>query len=378
MESTYRQCAISLMDTIADPDIRFDDNGICNYYYEYKEAEKKWTAKGEEGHKILSNIAEKIIHAGKGKEYDSIIGLSGGVDSTYLAIVAKNLGLRPLAVHFDNGWNSEMAVKNIEGVVNTLGFDLFTYVIDWDEFRNLQLAYLYASVVDIEVLTDHAIIATLYKLANKHGIKYILSGANIQTENTLPQSWVFPKLDHRNILSINKEYGKKNLKNYPLLDAKSKRFYQQVKGITSVPLLNYIDYNKSRVKDEIKEKLGWRDYGGKHYESVWTRFYQSFILPRKFGIDKRKAHYSDLIFAGQLSKTEAIQLMNQPICDPKQIQEDFEFVIKKLELTVAEFNNIMEMAPRSHLDFDYDMPFEKRYPALAGVKKLYRFFNPLK
>ena len=188
-DSSYRQCALSVMDTIADPDIRFDEKGICNYYYEYKKAEANLRT-GVEGRKELEALAAEIKEAGKGLPYDCIMGLSGGVDSTYVAYLAKQLGLHPLAVHFDNGWNSELAVMNIENIISRLGFDLFTYVINWNEFRDLQLAYLRASVVDIEAITDHAIFATLYRLAGEKKIKYFLNGTNIQTENTLPKSWI--------------------------------------------------------------------------------------------------------------------------------------------------------------------------------------------
>ena len=350
----YRQCAISVMDTIADPEITFDEKEICNYYYEYKRAETEKVFKGIEGKKKLEKFAEEIKSEGRNKPYDCIVGLSGGVDSTYVAWVAKELGLRPLAVHFDNGWNSELAVMNIENIVTKLGFDLFTYVINWEEFKDLQIAYLKASVVDIEAITDHAIFASLYKLAGEKNIKYILSGTNVQTENTLPKSWIFPKSDHINIKSIHKAFGKVPLKTFPFMDAKVKRYYMSVKDVTSVSVLNYVDYNKSKVKELIKKELGWRDYGGKHYESVWTRFYQGYILPTKFKIDKRKAHLSDLIFSKQITKQEALHQLQEPIYNVEQLQIDYEFVLKKLGFTKDEFDEIMKLPPRSHYEFDYE------------------------
>ncbi len=374
---SYRQCAISVMDNIADPDIRFDEKGICNYYYEYKKAAAGLRT-GEEGWRELESLAAGIKDAGKGLPYDCIMGLSGGVDSTYVAWLAKKLGLRPLAVHFDNGWNSELAVMNIENIISRLEFDLYTYVIDWNEFRDLQLAYLRASVVDIEAITDHAIFATLYRLAGEKKIRYFLNGTNVQTENTLPRSWIHPKSDHVNIKAIHKVYGTLPLRTFPFSNAKVKRYYQQVLGVRSISPINYVDYDKQQVKQLIQKELGWRDYGGKHYESIWTRFYQGYILPEKFKIDKRKAHLSDLIFGGQISKAEALEELGRPIYDPKQFKIDYEFVLKKLGLTAAEFDHIMVTPPRSHYDFDYEKPIDERYPVLKPIKSIYRTIFPVK
>lgn len=377
-DQAYRQCTVSVMDTTADPDISFDEKGICNYYYAYKKAEEDQVLMGEAGQKKLEEMAHLIKEAGKGKPYDCIMGLSGGVDSTYIAYLSRELGLRPLAVHFDNGWNSELAVQNIENIVNKLGIDLFTYVINWDEFRDLQIAYLKASVVDIEAITDHAIFATMYRLAGERKIKYILSGTNVQTEQTLPKSWIHPKADHINIKSIHKAYGKVPLKTFPFMDAKVKRYYSQALGIQPISLLNYVDYNKKRVKELIQRELGWRDYGGKHYESVWTRFYQGYILPTKFKIDKRKAHLSDLVFGGQISKEEALSALKAPMYDATQFKIDYDFVLKKFGFTESEFDAILKQAPRSHYEFDYEKPLDVRYPLLKPVKMLYRTLFPVK
>ncbi|MBS1774571.1 MAG: N-acetyl sugar amidotransferase [Bacteroidetes bacterium] len=366
------------MDTIADDNIQFDEKGICNYYYEYKKAYKESVLQGDAGWNKLSGIADTIKKAGEGKQYDCIMGLSGGVDSTYVAYLAKKLGLKPLAIHFDNGWNSELAVKNIENIVSKLGFDLFTYVINWEEFKDLQISYLKASVVDIEAITDHAIFATLYRIAGQKNIQYILSGTNVQTENTLPKSWIHPKTDHINIKSIHKAYGTVQLKTFPFMDAKVKRYYQQVKGVQSVSVLNYADYNKQAVKKLIQDELGWRDYGGKHYESIWTRFYQGYILPTKFGIDKRKAHLSDLIFGEQITKAEALEELKKPMYDAEQFNADYDFVLKKFGFSDKQFQEIMQIPPRSHYDFDYEMPIDKRYPILKPLKKIYRTIFPPK
>jgi N-acetyl sugar amidotransferase len=366
------------MDNIADPDITFDENGICNYYFEYKKAECTYIINKELRTQKLEELADKIKASGINRPYDCIMGLSGGVDSTYVAYLAKQLGLRPLAVHFDNGWNSETSVKNIENIVNRLGFDLFTYVINWDEFKDLQLAYLKASVVDIEAITDHAIFATLYRIAGERNIKFILSGTNIQTENTLPKSWIFSKTDHINIKSIHKKFGTIPLKTFPFMGVKVKRIYQQVKGITSISVLNYVDYNKANVKEIISKELGWRDYGGKHYESIWTRFYQGYILPTKFNIDKRKAHLSDLIFGGQITKDQAVDELAKPIYERQQFKDDFEFVLKKLGLTQQEFESLMAIPPQSHYEYDYEKPIDLRYPFLRPLKHLFRIIFPAK
>lgn len=378
IEREFRQCKLSVMDTISDPDITFDENGICYYYYEYQAAEKNSIFTGEEGQKKLEALADTIKKAGKGQDYDCIMGLSGGVDSTYIALLAKQLGLRPLAVHFDNGWNSELAVQNIENIVTQLGIDLYTYVINWEEFKDLQLAYLKASVVDIEAITDHAIFASLYRIAGERKIKYILSGTNVHTEQTLPKSWIHPKSDHINIKSIHKKFGTIPLKTFPFMDIKVKRYYQQMLGVQSVSILNYIEYNKSKVKELIKQQFGWRDYGGKHYESIWTRFYQGYILPTKFKIDKRKAHLSDLIFGKQITKDEALEELKKPIYDQEQFKVDYDFVLKKLDLSKEEFETLMQLPRRSHYDFDYEMPIDQRYPILKPVKSIYRKLFPVK
>ena len=364
----YQQCAISVMDTIADPNISFDEKGICNYYYEYQQKEEWFVPKKDEAATKLAQTIQDIKNAGAGKKYDCITGISGGVDSTYLCMKAKELGLRPLIVHFDNGWNSELAVKNIEQIIAKLGFDLFTLVVDWNEFKDLQLAYLKASVVDIEALTDHAIAGTLYKIAAENNIRYILSGYNIVTEGVLPSYWVFNKSDNANIKDIHKKYGTRPLKTYPLFGLKERKYFAGVKKIETVNLLNYMPYNKAAVKQIIASELGWRDYGGKHYESVFTRFYQGYILPVKFSIDKRKAHLSNLIFSGQLSKQQVLDELSTPIIDDKQLQEDYEYVLKKLNLSQQDFENILQEPRREHTDFATLKSIYETYPVLKIFK----------
>lgn len=368
----YQQCTLSVMDTISDPDITFDEKGICNYYYEYLAKEKELVFTGQAGRQKLEELVNKVKAEGAGQKYDCITGVSGGVDSTYLTYQAVKLGLRPLVVHFDNGWNSELAVKNIENIISRLGLDLYTYVINWEEFRDIQIAYIKASVVDIEAITDHAIIGTLYRLAGENNIRYILSGTNIVTEATLPKSWIFNKIDHVNLLDIHRQYGSIPLKTYPIFDGKLKRYYGHVKKMETLSLLNYMPYNKKEVKKIIQEELGWRDYGGKHYESIFTRFYQGYILPEKFGIDKRKAHLSNLIFSGQITKAEALEELQKPIYDPEQLPVDKEFVLKKLGFSEAEFEAIMRTPRREHTEFATEQGFFSKYPVLRPLQPLVR------
>jgi len=374
---SYRQCSLSVMDTIADPDIRFDEKGICNYYYDYKRAVATLPSPNKRA-SYLNKLVERIKEKGKNSRYDCLIGLSGGVDSTYLAYLTKDLGLRPLAVHLDNGWDSELAVQNIENIVNKLGIDLYTHVIDWEEFRDLQLSFIKASVVDIELVSDHAIFATMYRMAYKYKIRFILSGTNVHTEHTLPKSWIHHKTDHVNILSIHNTFGSLPLKTYPFIDVMVKKYMMQMKGIELISMLHYVEYNKSEVKSFIKDELNWRDYGGKHYESIWTRFYQGYILPVKYNIDKRKAHLSDLIYGGQISKEEALEQLSLPIYDEKQLAEDYEYVLKKLRLSHDQFQQYMRLPARSHYEFDYEKPIDERYPLLKPVKKIFRIFFPEK
>jgi len=372
----YRQCTLTVMDNIADPDISFDEKGICNYYYEYKDAERRTVFTGEEGEAKLKQLVTQIKDSGNGKPYDCLIGLSGGVDSTYVAYLVKQLGLRPLAVHLDNSWDSELAVKNIENIVRKLDIDLYTLVVNWEEFKDIQLSYLKASVVDIEVVSDHAIFATMYKIAKEKGIGYIISGTNTVTEHIIPQSWLYQKMDFANLKDIHNRFGKIKLKTYPTFDFKKSLYYSAVLKLTSVSILNYILYNKKAVKEIIMKELDWRDYGGKHYESVFTKFYQAYILPRKFNIDKRKAHLSTLICSGQLNREEALKELEQPLYTENELRQDKEYVLKKFGLSEAEFEEIMNNPPRQHREFKTDAHLKESYTRL--LEKTYTIRKALK
>ena len=374
----YRQCAFTVMDNIADNNISFNKDGICNYYFEYKKEEAAHVFKGEEGSRRLHALTKEIKQRGRTRPYDCLIGLSGGVDSSYVAFLTKQLGLRPLAVHLDNGWNSELAVMNIESIVNKLEIDLVTLVINWEEFRDIQLSYLKASVVDIEVVSDHAIFSTMYRLAREKGIRYIISGTNIVTEQIMPPTWLYKKMDFTNLRDIHRRYGKVKLKTYPFMDFKRYVYHTGIHKLSPVSILNFVPYNKNEIKQLIANELGWRDYGGKHYESLFTKFYQAYILPQKFKIDKRKAHLSTLICSGQLTKEEAFDSLKEPLYKEEELSRDKEYVLKKLRLTDAEFQSIMDAPPRPHEEFNSDMIWRSRYMSLLratqNIRKYLSFY----
>jgi N-acetyl sugar amidotransferase len=373
-EQEYRQCSISVMDTIADPDITFDDKGISNYYYEYKQAEARDVLRGNEAEEKIKSLVSEIKNAGSGRPYDCLIGVSGGVDSTYVAYLVKKLGLRPLAVHLDNGWNSELAVKNIESLVNKLGIDLYTIVVNWEEFRDIQLSYLKASVVDIEVVSDHAIFAAMNKVAMEKKIQYVINGTNVVTEHVMPKSWLYSKMDYANLKDIHSRYGSVKIKTFPTQPFWRYVYQSAFLRLKSVPILNYVEYNKEAIKELISAELGWRDYGGKHYESIFTKFYQAYILPEKFGIDKRKAHLSNLVFSGQITKAEALEELGKPLYQQDELAADTEYVCKKFGITTDEFRAIMKLPIRPHSYFRSDMAIKRKWMRLLERTKPVRHF----
>lgn len=356
------------MDT-SDKDIVFDGAGVCNHCRAYDVRAQTEIFTGEEGKARLAGIVDRIRQDGKGKEYDSIMGLSGGVDSSYLAYQVKQMGLRPLAVHFDNGWNSEQSVKNIENIVKVLGFDLHTYVIDWEEFRDLQRSFFKASVVDIELLTDNAIFATLINIAREKGIRYSLEGHNIATEVVMPPSWNHWKYDLRNIKAIQRRFGTRKIRTLPMIGPWRRLFYRVTHILEPVFILNYQTYDKQEAMRVLEREVGWKYYGGKHYESIFTKFYQAYVLPVKFGIDKRRAHLSNLICSGQLARDEALRLMEEELYPAKDLRQDKAYVIKKLGFTEEEFDAIMQEPPKKHLEYPSDLP---RYLAVMKIANLFR------
>lgn len=280
-------------------------------------------------------------------------GLSGGVDSSFVAYYAKReLGLRPLVVHFDNGWDTEPAARNIEKIVQKLDLDLYTYRVDWEEFKDLQLSFLKASVIDIEMLTDHAIAAVLANVAREKRLKYILRGRNLVTEGLMAKSWIFPKWDTRNIKAIHAAFGREAIKTFPTYGLFKRTIMEQIRPLHYVDVLNYLHYNRQKAIEVLKREVGWERYGKNHYESVFTRFYQRYILPRKFGVDKRKVHLSALICSGQLTREEALKELRMPLYDDsKQLEQEKSYVLERLGLSDREFERIMNLPVKSYLDY---------------------------
>jgi N-acetyl sugar amidotransferase len=338
------------MDT-TDPDISFDENGVCSHCHKYKNTitQESYLKKREDG--ALNRVVEIIKKEGRGKKYDCVIGVSGGVDSTYTAYIVKKLGLRPLAVHLDNGWDSELAISNIEKTMKMLNIDLCTYVLDWEEFRKLQLAFLKASTPDSEIPTDHAILASLYMMAARENIKYILSGHSTATEGGGVAAWSQGHGDWGYIKSINNEFGGKPLKSFAYYGFIKFFYYTIIKRIQWIQILDYLDYNKSTALETLENELKWKNYGGKHYESVYTRFYQGYILPKKFGYSKKKLHLSSLIWSGQINRVFALEELAKEDYPEDLQKQDKEFVIKKLNITAEEFERIMKMPPKSFWDY---------------------------
>ena len=352
-DNNFKQCSISVMDNIADPNIFFDENGISNYYYDFENFINKVLPQGERKKQLLDSLIKEIKRSGKGKKYDCIVGLSGGADSSYIAYLAKVYDLRPLVVHFDYGWNTDLSIRNIESITKKLDFELFTHVIDWPIMRELQKSFYKASVIDLDVPADHTIFGSLFKIASKMNIKYILSGSNYQTELIMPKTWNYIKTDLTNIKNIYKEFTGKLLNGIP-----SNGIYDQIyyglRGIKSVPLLYYVDYSPKEVIEFLKTEFGWINYEGKHFENIYTRFYQGVVLPSKFGIDKRKAHLSNLIFSNQITKTEALELLKIPTYDLNLQKQDREYVAKKLGFTEEEFELVLSAPNISHKFYGTD------------------------
>ena len=354
-------CKRCIMDSINDPDILINDDGVCNHCTTF-DFEFNKLPKGINREKELESIIKKIKLKGIGRKYDCLLGVSGGVDSSYLAYLCSIFGLRPLIIHFDNGWNSELSVLNIQNLLDKLGFDFETLVINWDEFKDLQLSYFKAGVVDLEFPTDHAILASMFKIAKKHNIKFVLSGHNVVTEGTyLPKSWVHSKLDYLNLKDIHKQYGSIKLKTYPYLSFIKRLYNFYNSQFEYIQLLNLVDYNKFEVKKKLVSELSWKDYGGKHFESIFTRFYQGYILPNKFNIDKRVFHYSCLVQSEQITREQAIQLLQEPIYDISQLESDKKYVLKKLNFNEATFEDYMRAPIRKHNEFKSEQKYWNKY-----------------
>lgn len=350
-ERQYQMCRRCVMDT-TDPEITFDADGVCSHCRRFEvEMKPHWKPTPEGAHE-LEQIIARIKAEGQGKRYDCVIGLSGGVDSSYLAVKVVEWGLRPLVVHVDAGWNSELAVKNIEQIVTKLGLDLVTCVVDWEDMKELHLSFLSAGLANQDVPQDHAFFAALYKYATDAGIRHVISGANYATEGVLPQSWGYDAMDATHVRSVHRKFGTRPLKNFPIISLYQYYFYfPKIKNMEVIAPLNYMPYEKATAVEYLENNFGWRYYGGKHYESRWTRFFQAHYLPTKFGYDKRKAHLSSLIVSGQLSRDEALKELEGPLYSDNELADDKAFVAKKLGIDVAQLERFIAEKPHNYTEF---------------------------
>lgn len=347
----YQVCVRCVMDT-TDPDISFNEKGVCRHCQHFDEVIRPaWPTFQRETAELERMLKEVKAH-GEGKQYDCIIGLSGGVDSSFLAIKAVEWGLRPLVVHVDAGWNSELAVMNIEQICKRLGLDLVTHVVDWEEMQDVQLAFLRSGVANQDTPQDHAFFAALYGYAVKAGIKYVLNGSNYATESILPSSWGHSAMDSTHLKAIHRQFGQRKLGNFPVVSFFDYYIrYPHILKMKVLRPLNYIDYNKEDAIKVLESDYGWRYYGGKHYESRWTRFFQGYYLPYKFGYDKRKAHLSSLILSGQLNREQALSELQQPLYDERLLEEDKAFIAKKLGISRDELDELISASPRHYSEY---------------------------
>mgnify|MGYP000951252163 CR=1 FL=1 len=348
----YQVCVRCVMDT-SDSLIEFDEAGVCSHC-RFVERDPRSRRSPAEKRRTLSETADRIRAAGAGRDVDCVLGLSGGIDSSYLALQAHKLGLRPLIVHVDTGWNSELATKNIENIVRRLDLDLITEVIDWDEMRDLQLAFLKSGVPNQDIPQDHAIVCSLHRIAVQEGIGWVLDGNNWASESVLPRSWGYDNLDAAHILAIHRRFGERPLRRFPLLPLSD--CVRMIAGFPEPPykrvsLLNLLDYSRETALAELRETVGFRPYEGKHGESRFTRFFQGHILFNRFGYDKRRAHLSSLILSGQIGRDEALSTLEQPPFDEDTLRVEKAFVAKKLGLAEAGLDELLAQPRRHHAEF---------------------------
>jgi len=372
-ERKYQVCANCVMDT-TDPEIRFDENGRCDFCDNYYNSILPSWHPDEVGAKELQVIAEKIKQDGKSKKYDCIIGISGGADSSYLTYIAKEkLGLRPLMLLVDTGWNLNVANENVKKLIKALNLDLETIVIDWEEMKDLQVAFFKSQVPYQDTPQDHVIFAGLYNYAAKHGIKYVLTGANYSTEGVkIPYEWTYLN-DIRMIRDIHRKFGRHPLKTFPLCGMfKYRIFYRYFKGMRVIHPLNMIPYHKEEAIAELEKKFGWQQYANKHYENIFTRFYEGYWLPKKFGYDKRKCYFSSLILTGQMTREEALEKLTQQPYDEKIAMQDLDYIVEKLDLSKEEFLELMKGDNKTFRDYKNSEKILKsaiRLAMLIGIEK---------
>nr|WP_314839282.1 N-acetyl sugar amidotransferase [uncultured Flavobacterium sp.] len=367
----YQICTKTIMDT-SDPNIIFNEKGESDYYVNFiNEILPSWDT-GEKGRSELLKVADKIKKEGIGKDFDCIIGLSGGLDSSYVAYIAKEImGLRPLLFHVDAGWNTDKAVGNIEKLVNGLNVDLYTEVINWEEMKDLQRAFFKSQIADQDMPQDIAFFSGLYKFAKKNKIKYVLTGGNFSTECCRePEEWgAYPGIDKKLIKDIHTKFGNRDLKTFPIVDIiQYKLYYKYVLGMEVFKPLNLIPYIKKDVENLLEEKFGWEKFQHKHHESRFTRFYEDFWMPRKFGYEKRRAHFSSLILTNQMTREEALDRISRPELDEKFLEKEFEYVADKLDLSLKQFQEIFEGQNKTFYDYK-----NKRFLIGFGAQVMRKF-----
>ncbi|MDF1672253.1 MAG: N-acetyl sugar amidotransferase [Vicingaceae bacterium] len=350
-DKTYQICNRCVMDT-SDPDILFDDKGNCNHCEDFLTRINLQTYIPGKSEKQFEHIVNIIKEKGKNQAYDCIVGISGGVDSCYTAHLCKEHGLRPLLIHMDNGWNTEISVKNVKTMVEKLGFDYVSYVLDWQEFREIQLAFLKSSIVDLEMPTDIAIPASIYKTAVKHNIKYILPGGNYTAEGILPlQMGYHVYKDMKLYRHIVKKYSSVKLKTVPTFGLLKEIYYKFGKGIKKAYPLNYIPFDKDKAREFLIQNYGWENYGGKHHESKITAFWQSYVMPTKFNMDYRRTTFASQICSKQISREEAIKELKKCPYDKSKIDDDKKYIAKKFGISLDELEKYLALPPKTYVDF---------------------------
>jgi len=354
----YKICSRCLMDTTSDPNLELDENGVCNYCHTYDKALQKLRDQHLSEEK-LAKIFEKIKRDGKGKKYDCILGMSGGVDSSYLAHLAGKYGLRVLVVHVDCGWNSELAVQNIEKMCTKLGFDLHTVVVDWQTMKELQRAFLFSGVCNQDTPQDHCFRPATNKQRRKFGIKYVLNGYNLSTEGILSSAFQYTAGDWIFIKDVYKKYGrgKISLRKYPHIGFTGHMFDRYLNASQTIKPLNYIEYHKKDAIELLEREYGWKYYGGKHFESRFTRFYQEVYLPQRYGWEKRRDHVSSLIVGGEMTREEGIRELETPTATSEELRKETEYVLKKLDISWAEWEQILKAPRRSEDEFRNMKPY---------------------
>ena len=375
--SNYQICTNCVMDT-TDAMIKFDKNGVCDHCHDFEDKVKPYWHTDDRGHRELKAIMEKIKLAGKGKDFDCILGLSGGVDSSYmLHLAVKEFGLRPLVFHVDGGWNSELAVHNINVLIDKLGLDLFTEVINWEEMKDFQLAFFKSGVPHLDIAQDHAFVATLYNFADKHNIKYILNGGNFSTECvTYPMYWLYYGTDMAQIRDIRKQFGTINMDTYPFSPIfRHKLYLRYMHGIKVVKPLNSMPYIKADALALLEKEYGWKPYPQKHFESRFTKFYEGYWLTERFGFDTRKVQYSSLILTGQMTREEALEKLKKPAYDPATIEDEFNYIATKLGITPEELRSYFTMPKKYFWDYKNQKSlfnFGAKVLNLIGVERAIR------